>query len=264
MKKIRCIILIYLVSLSLSLIACGNNLKATIEPTPTASASVAAEPTSTPTPTAIPTKTVEPTTDTKITAEPTDEVNEVTPTTVPTPTAEPKVEEVKAVSLEAKVNGSHKVGETLSAADFTITAKMSDGSTRSNPVGWQADKLTLDSESTVITVTYEGISTKVTVAATQPQAQKWPASAYESISAKAKNDIYDYSYTKGYVAKCDSSSGYDIWYVSKDDDDSCLSVVHETDGWAVVYWKSKSNDSYHSEKINAPSTLEHVYKHMFE
>ena len=187
---------------------------------------------------------------------------------------------VLPVSINVTVkNKKHNVGDTLSAKDFTVTINMSDGSKVKNPAGWTANPLVLCSESTEITVAYNGLSTKITVKANpaavqqqptqaqQPEAQqtqKWPASAYEPIGNKAADDIYDYSYTKGYVAKCDSSSGYDIWYVSKDDDDSCLFVVHETDGWAVVYWKSKSNDSYHSEKINAPSTLEHVYKHMFE
>ena len=299
MKKTSFIIAVMMAAVML--VGCGKtttNAVTTVTPAPKAEPKVEVE-TSTPAPKAEPKVEVETSTPTPEAPKPT-ETTEVTEAPEPTETAEvaedskpteaPKEaeqpKEVEAVSIEATVNGTHNVGDTLSAEDFVVTINMSDGSKVKNPAGWTANPLALTIESTEITVAYNGLTTKVTVKAntavakqpeqmTQPETPKpeakpqqpandWPASAYEPIGNKAADDIYDYSYTKGYVAKCDSSSGYDIWYVSKDDDDSCLFVVHETDGWAVVYWKSKSNDSYHSEKINAPSTLEHVYKHMFE
>lgn len=168
------------------------------QPTP----EVKAEPTVAPTPEK---KEPEPEVVQKPEAEPTAEPKPE-PTVEPTP--EPKVEEVKAVSLEAKVGGNHNVGDTLSASDFTVTVKMSDGSTLKNPAGWQADKLTLDSESTKITVTYGELSSTVTVKAVAQQAQqpapepqqparKYPASAYEPISQQAKEDFYNHTISHG-------------------------------------------------------------------
>lgn len=134
---------------------------------------------------------------------------------------EPEKEPATAVSISAKVSGTHYVGDTLTAADFTITVNMSDGSTVKNPAGWNADKLTLDSESTVITVTYNGLSTTVTVKAQQKQqaqpqqpatepepsvgeppiAGGWPASAYGAVTDAAIADCYNYAVAHGWVAE---------------------------------------------------------------
>ena len=138
--------------------------------------------------------------------EPTKKVEEQKPAETP--------KKVEAVSIEAKVNGSHNIGETLSAKDFTITVNMSDGTKKKNPAGWTANPLALTTESTEITVAYNGLTTKVTVKAnaavveqpeqTQPEAPKpevkrpYPDSAYEPISQKAREDFYAYAYARGY------------------------------------------------------------------
>ena len=185
---------------------------------------------------------------------------------------------VLPISMNVTVKDKkYNVGDTLSAKDFTVTINMSDGSKVKNPAGWTANPLVLSSESTAITVAYNGLSTKITVKANpavqkqptqaqQPaaqQAKKWPASAYEPVNEEAYHDIYDYARENGYVTKCDSSSGYDIWYVSKDDDDSCIFVNLTDKGWLAMYWKSKSSGGSYHEEFLGTATLEHVYDYMF-
>lgn len=121
-------------------------------------------------------------------------------------------------SISATVSGTHHVGDALSPSDFTITITMSDGSTIKNPAGWNATPLTLDSENTVITVTYNGLSTTVTVNAGQPAAQQpvpeqgasdgepsassnvWPESAYGPVTDAAVEDCYNYAVAHGWTA----------------------------------------------------------------
>ncbi len=155
----------------------------------------------------------------EVTEEVKEEVEEkAEPVAVETPAEEPKQKPVTQQSISAKVNGNHAVGETLSAADFTITVNMSDGSSIKNPAGWSADKLTLDSENTVINVSYNGMTTSVTVKATaaqqpaapavqetpaQPQqpaapAGGRPASANGALTPAAINDIIPYAQARGW------------------------------------------------------------------
>jgi len=160
------------------------------------------------------------------TPEVTEEVKEAEPVAVETTAEEPKQKPV-AQSISAKVNGNHAVGETLSAADFTITVNMSDGSNIKNPAGWSADKLTLDSENTVINVSYNGMTTSVTVKATatqqpaapavqetpaQPQqpaapAGGRPASANGALTPAAINDIIPYAQARGWSYRVDTAQG---------------------------------------------------------
>ena len=122
---------------------------------------------------------------------------------------------VLPISMNVTVKDKkYKVGDKLSAKDFTVTINMSDGSKVKNPAGWTANPLALTTESTEITVAYNGLTTKVTVKAnaavakqpeqTQPEAPKpevkrpYPDSAYEPISQKAREDFYAYAYARGY------------------------------------------------------------------
>ena len=123
---------------------------------------------------------------------------------------------VLPISMNVTVKDKkYKVGDKLSAKDFTVTINMSDGSKVKNPAGWTANPLVLSSESTAITVAYNGLSTKITVKANpavqqqptqaqQPEAPKpeakrpYPDSAYEPISQKARDDFYAYVYARGY------------------------------------------------------------------
>lgn len=74
---------------------------------------------------------------------------------------------VKPQSITASVSGTHYVGDTLTGADFAVTVTMSDGSTLTNPAGWSANPLVLSSTSNQITVAYEGVSTTITVKASE-------------------------------------------------------------------------------------------------
>ena len=98
------------------------------------------------------------TTEEETTEEPTTEI----PTTEAPTTAAPVPQ-----SLSAKVKGDFYIGDTLSAGDFSITVTMSDGSTKKNPAGWSADQLYLGGSQTVITVSYQGITTSITVNAVE-------------------------------------------------------------------------------------------------
>ena len=73
---------------------------------------------------------------------------------------------VTPVKITASVSGSHKVGEELTAKDFTVKVTMSDGTTKINPEYWSATQTKLTKESNVITVSYKSVSCKITVRAT--------------------------------------------------------------------------------------------------
>lgn len=89
------------------------------------------------------------------------------PEPVPQPEPEPQpVAPATPVSISATVKSMERhVGDQLNASDFTVTVTMSDGSTVKNPNGWTANPMTLASESNVITISYSGLTTTVTVPA---------------------------------------------------------------------------------------------------
>lgn len=282
MKKIKYLFLVLLTSLCMA--ACGQE-----EPADQAqeiqTEETKEEPNAVPTeepkaePTVEPTKEAEPTATPEVAEEPTPEAEPtVEPTKEAEPTAEPtkEAEPATAVSLEASVSGNHSVGDTLQASDFTVTVNMSDGSKVKNPGGWSADKLTLDSESTIITVSYNNLSTKVTVKAEvkqkvqqpaqepqQPQQQKYPASAYQPISQQAKDDFYAYAMARGYVYKTDvSPEGHPYDYVEKDDvPDTDYVGINYTVGWCVMY--ARCDDADIMSKNNYTGTLEFLYIYIF-
>lgn len=74
-------------------------------------------------------------------------------------------------SIKASVSGTHYIGDTLTGADITVVVTMSDGSTITNPAGWSASPLMLTGSSNQITVAYEGVSTTVTVKASEKPAE---------------------------------------------------------------------------------------------
>lgn len=93
-------------------------------------------------------------------------------------------------SITAKVSGTHYVGDTLSGSDFTVTVTMSDGSTLTNPAGWSASPLKLSAESNKITVSYNGISSAITVKASKKAATK-PAENKPAAPAKTYSSDYE-------------------------------------------------------------------------
>lgn len=109
-----------------------------------------------------------PTTEASTTEAPATEASTTEAPTTEAPTTEAPTTEAPTVqSIKAVVKGNYYVGDTLSASDFTITITMSDGSTRKNPAGWSADKLYLDGQVNEINVTYQGVSTTITVYASE-------------------------------------------------------------------------------------------------
>lgn len=92
---------------------------------------------------------------------------------------EPATTAPSVVKVDATLKGTHYIGDTLTGADFTIVVTMSDGKVFTNPNGWVASPLYLGSSSTEITVSYNGIATKVVanvsqkpvVQQTQPQTE---------------------------------------------------------------------------------------------
>ncbi|GEM_PF-2417452 len=160
-------------------------------------------------------------------------------------------------SVSATVSGTHYIGDTLTGADFTVTVKMSDGTTLTNPAGWAAAPLTLSAASTNITVTYGGVSGVVTVSASERPTQ--PQNPGQNVTYNGKDiviaalnclgDPYVYAGTtkagfdcSGFVAYCYKQVGvtiptgtvgqkacgkkYDMWDAIPGD-----IVVTEADGW---------------------------------
>lgn len=80
-----------------------------------------------------------------------------------TTTEQPTTETPRPVELSASINGEHYIGDRLSGSDFYIKVIYSDGAVVENPEGWVADPLFLESDNTLVTVTYEGLSTQVEV-----------------------------------------------------------------------------------------------------
>lgn len=98
------------------------------------------------------------------------------PTTPEQTTPAPKEPEttpapVTAVSITGKVNGTHYIGDTLSAGDFVITVTMSDGSILTNPAGFAVSPLTLSAATNTLTCAYGGVSGTFTVNATERPVQ---------------------------------------------------------------------------------------------
>lgn len=71
------------------------------------------------------------------------------------------------ISIKVNVTSGHCIGDHLTAADFTVEVTMGDGSVITNPDGWTASTLQLNTDQTQITVTYKGISETVTVKAAE-------------------------------------------------------------------------------------------------
>ena len=162
-------------------------------------------------------------------------------------------------SVSATVSGTHYIGDTLTGADFTVTVKMSDGTTLTNPAGWAAAPLTLSAASTNITVSYGGVSGVVTVNASERPTQPQPQNPGQNVTYNGKDiviaalnclgDPYVYAGTtkagfdcSGFVAYCYKQVGvtiptgtvgqktcgkkYDMWDAIPGD-----IVVTEADGW---------------------------------
>lgn len=122
------------------------------------------------TPPATTEKPTEPPTQAPTTAQPTQAPTQA-PTkpepTTPEPTTEaPTKPQVVLTGIEASVaNKTRYIGDTLTAGDFTVKGIYSDGS-KKDINGWNAAPLKLNAASNSVTVTYQGMSTVVTVAAT--------------------------------------------------------------------------------------------------
>lgn len=97
----------------------------------------------------------------------TEEAESEEPTTEESTTEESTISAPVVQSISARVGGTHYIGEDLSAGDFTVVVTMSDGTEKTNPAGWAADRLSLDEEENQITVTYQGVTTIITVYATE-------------------------------------------------------------------------------------------------
>ncbi len=121
----------------------------------------------------------------------------------PQPQPEPQpVVPATPVSISATVKSMERhVGDELNASDFTVTVTMSDGSAVKNPNGWTANPMTLASESNVITISYNGLTTTVTVPAVMvsigepplpPEPQPQPANTPPARPA-SETQVYDWA-----------------------------------------------------------------------
>ncbi|MBR6897402.1 MAG: C40 family peptidase, partial [Lachnospiraceae bacterium] len=174
------------------------------EPTAEETEEPTAEEETTPETTAEPT-TAEPTTPEPTTVEPTTpEPTTPEPTTPEPTTVEPTTEAptmpvettpaVVAESITGSVNGTHYIGDNLSAADFTITVTMSDGSKLTNPAGFAVSPLNISSATTTFTCAYADVSgtfsyTASEKPATQPTQPTTPTSVSVNGMDVVKNAI---------------------------------------------------------------------------
>lgn len=126
---------------------------------------------------------------------------EPVPEPEPQPQPEPQpVVPATPVSISATVKSMERhVGDQLNASDFTVTVTMSDGSTVKNPNGWTANPMTLASESNVITISYNGLTTTVTVPAVavsigEPPLPPEPQPAVgPPVSPTSESQVYDWA-----------------------------------------------------------------------
>ncbi len=102
------------------------------------------------------------------------------------------------VSISATVKSMERhVGDQLNTSDFTVTVTMSDGSTVNNPNGWTANPMTLASESNVITISYSGLTTSVTVPAVAVSIGEPPLPPQPAVGPPARptseSQVYDWA-----------------------------------------------------------------------
>lgn len=90
----------------------------------------------------------------------------------PEPTPEPVVEEPVPESISVSVvDVEREIGTFLNRKDVTVTITMSDGSEKI-VTDWKGNTLLLSEEENIITITYEGLSTEVTVMAIVPEPEE--------------------------------------------------------------------------------------------
>ena len=132
------------------------------------------------------------------------------------------------VSVTGKVNGTHYIGDTLSNKDFTITVKLSNGVTLTNPTGFTVSPLKLTAKTNTLTVTYSGVKGTFTVNASEkpvvnPPANKYYTAEYPAVKTNqtkfSQEEIATRAYWElnvPYVANGKSHSGFDcsglVWY----------------------------------------------------
>lgn len=115
-------------------------------------------------------------------------------------------------SISAKVSGTYNVGDTVPKSNVTVTAKYSDGSSKTVS-DWSANTLKLTGTSNTLTISYGGKTTTVTVKANEvskiPSNWKivdWYTSSDDGISYKAYSNgewLFDFA---------DSCVSEDSWW----------------------------------------------------
>lgn len=151
--------------------------------------------------------------------ETTKETKPVETTAVETKPVETTAVETKPVpkpvtlsSISAKVSGTYNVGDTIPKSNVTVTAKYSDGSSKSVS-DWSANTLKLTGTSNTLTISYGGKTTTVTVKANEvskiPSNWKivdWYTDSDDGISYKAYSNgewLFDFA---------DSCVSEDSWW----------------------------------------------------
>lgn len=122
------------------------------------------------------------------------EVGTAEPETTPAPAeAETTQAPVTVISVTGKANGTHYIGDTLSAVDLEIIVSMSDGTTLTNPAGFEVSPLTLSAANNTLTCSYGGVSSTFTVAAAErpTEAPTTPEPATEEIRETAGTVDFD-------------------------------------------------------------------------
>lgn len=220
----------------------------------------------------------------------------------PEPTPEPVVEEPVPESISVSVvDVEREIGTFLNRKDVTVTITMSDGSEKI-VTDWKCNTLLLSEEENIITITYEDLSTEVTVItivpepeepeptpeptpdpapepvapqpeptqepAPQPEVQHpYPESAYQPISQQAKDDFYAYAQARGYILKQTTTpEGHPYDYVELDDivgvPSNYIAINSSPKGWVIEYAKHEDADFLY--QVYYTGSLEFLYEYFFE
>lgn len=143
------------------------------------------------------------------------ETNPVETTASETKPVETTAEETKPVpkpvtlsSISASVSGTYNVGDTVPKSNVTVTAKYSDGSSKSVS-NWSANTLKLTGTSNTLTISYGGKTTTVTVKANE--VSKIPSNWTITTWSDGEDDYKVYSNGVYLFDFVDNSLSNDFW-----------------------------------------------------
>lgn len=202
------------------------------------------------------------------------ETKPVETTAVETKPVETTAEETKPVpkpvtlsSISASVSGTYNVGDTVPKSNVTVTAKYSDGSSKSVS-DWSANTLKLTGTSNTLTISYGGKTTTVTVKANEVSKipSNWKITTWSDGEDDYKvysNGVYLFDFAEGCLDsnkawqevanRHGASSGlYLLKYIGSD---SKVSVPSSIDGYPVTCLAMTFCNNTNVTEITIPASV---------